>query len=619
MILRRSSWISMSGRRSNRSKVINQGWKAIAVFILIATIMLTVGCSKNSGGTTKPTYDAAGNKTTAPTSDYTIDKQATAPPALSNDKQATAPPAQPTDEPAAAQPGQNTDMQNAAQPGQPTDEPVPAQPGQPTDEPVPAPPGQSTDEQTTAPPAQSANEPVAAQSANEPATAALKETAHHDEDLISFQYNKISPIWKEIGVFGGNYDFTLVEDGQGTLHLIYNDYSLQVFHCIQNPDGSWSEPRQIIEAGFDQSNGVLTTRSMNKWGYWVGTAPDGSLCFAWKEDVNFSRDWIAVLRISYFKDGQWQEEPKLYDFNGGEGLASINISWFSVSFDTQGEPHFFYRASGDPVPPGSPGEMPLIVEGLFLDGQQLIQEGLAGIYSTTSLIQGVGDLASNINLEIGDNLYFYIDGKNVYHLIGSDSNYAITGYPAPTYSRCIHSYSSDGGKTWKGPFTLFDGDGHTISTVSFAEDSKGNLNLMAHCPGSDEATLLLLTLAPDSYTAGAPDGYFGSEQMQDDLWAQEEERWIEYTSIDYRDILFDNEDKPHFTGLTTTMTPFENPYYDITQIKGNAWAIRDIEKPDGEYVKILAKFLRRNGNFILLASESGVIEPTLFLAEIPAK
>ena len=166
---------------------------------------------------------------------------------------------------------------------------------------------------------------------------------------------------------------------------------------------------------------------------------------------------------------------------------------------------------------------------------------------------------------------------------------------------------------------MFDGGDQAISTVSFAEDPRGNLNLMAHYHGSDEAALRLVTLKPDNYSVGAPEGYFGAKQMQEDLWDQQEERWIEYTSIDFQDMLFDNKSVPHFTGLTNTMSPFVHPYYDITPIKGNAWAIRDIEKPDGDFVIILTKFLRQNGSFILLARESGKVEPIMmFYAEIPA-
>lgn len=442
-------------------------------------------------------------------------------------------------------------------------------------------------------------------------SAAPPETAQADASKVSFQYTKVSPSWKQIDRFDGNYDFILMEDGQSVLHLIYNDYSLQTYHCFQQADGNWSEPRQIVK------------ESLNFQGYWVGTAPDGSLCFAWKEGVYVQREgWSDVLHISLFSDGQWWEDPKIYDFKGAEGVSSITISWFSVAFDTQGEPHFFYEADGDYDPPESGGEMPMIVGGLFLDGQQLTQHGITR-ERQESLVQGVGDIGIDFSAKpVDKNVFFYIDSRNVYHLIGLDANSPMTsasGIVSVIFAEwCIHSYSRDGGKTWEGPFTVFDGE-EPISRILLVEDAKGNLMLMAYRPGSDEASLLFSTLKPDSYKAGTPEGYFGEKQMDEDLWEMPYEERMRYSSIEFQGMLLDSMDMPHFVG-SASLEPSLHTFYDITQISENAWSVRDIEKPEGDYVNIVTMFLRRNGNFILLASESGKLEPImLFYAEIPAE
>ena len=423
--------------------------------------------------------------------------------------------------------------------------------------------------------------------------AVTTEAVQIDTSKISFQYTKVSPDWTQIEGFNAKYDCTLVEDAQGILHLIYNDYSLQVYHRFQNTGGVWSEPRQIVET------------SMNYLGYWAGTAPDGSLCFAWKESTSVPYGWTDVLHTKLFKDGQWEESIDTYDFKGAKGLETLKISWFRVAFDIQGKPHFFYSADGHYTPPESGGEMPLIVGGLFLDGQQLTQFDITR-ETSSSVVQGVGD--------IGLFAYFYIDSGNVYHLMGCDENSLIhPGWYPKEYSRYYHSYSCDGGMTWEGPSTTFDNDTY-ISKISFAEDSNGNLNLMAYYPGSDESSLLVTTLKPDSYNASTSEGYFGEKQMEEDLRELPYEERLMYSSIPFRAMLFDSNGRPHYIAVGS----WSDPFFDMTQIKGNAWAVRDIDKPEDD-AEIIILLPRRNGNFLILAKATGKMEPELYYTEIRAE
>ena len=366
-------------------------------------------------------------------------------------------------------------------------------------------------------------------------------------------------------------------------------------------DGSWSEPQKI------------TNSYINDEAYWVGTAPDGSLCFSWHEINNESEISFDEFHISLFKDGQWREESKVYNFKNSEVMERLGISWFNIAFDTYGEPHFFYYALGAYLPSEGKEETQLKISGLFLDSQQLTQEDYIN-NKQFSVMQGIGDIEDEYHdKRIDKKVLFYIDSANVYHLIGLDENSVLDDHRPLQYTRCIRSYSRDGGKTWEGPFTAFDGE-YRVNRISFAEDTKGNICIMANYPESDEATLMVSSLKPDKLDAGATEGYFYEKQINDFDYNE----WDEFINLKFSDIFFDSKDILHFiTGMGRDM--WENPFWDMTQIKGNEWAIRKIDKPVGyDDAEILAFSMRRNGDFVLLANERGVEEPMLFYAQIPA-
>ena len=417
---------------------------------------------------------------------------------------------------------------------------------------------------------------------------------------ISFQLTKVSPEWEPMGGYDARngQDFTFVEDGLGVLHLIYNDYHMQTFHCYKEGDGNWTEPRFIVVA------------STNRQGYWVGTAPDGSLCFAWKEGVfSAERSHYCVLHMMYFRDGEWAEDSRTYDYADEHGEYQLTVQWFNIVFDAQGSPHFFYYA--DEFAFFSDDYFADSRCGLYLDSRYLAQYDITG-QTTTQLAPGVGDLANDPQRDLAQqNVYFYIDSGNVFHLIGYDRNAPCPGLYSPSYTRCLHSISRDGGMTWEGPFVLFDG-ADPISRISFAEDSKGNLRLMAYRPGSDDASLLTATLEPDSYAAGAAEGHFGGARMEEYLRDLPYEERMGYENLSFWGVLPDGKDDPHYiTGGSWT-----DPFWDMTRIEGNAWAIRDIEKPD-EGAELVSMFLRDNGDFVMLAKVTDSEGTVLYTAEIP--
>ena len=467
-------------------------------------------------------------------------------------------------------------------------EPTAAAPAEIKQEPTATAPAEINQEPTTAAPARTNQEPT---------TAAPTETAKVDEDRISFQYRTVSPNWTLIEGVNAQYDCTLIEDGKGALHLIINDYSLQTYHCFQKEDGGWSEPQRIVDA------------SMNRQGYWVGTAPDGSLCFAWKDVERvpvgtMGVEWpTEVMYIKRYKDGQWREDAKSYDFTSASSASTLIITWFDVAFDTHGEPHFLYSAMGND--PSDAGGILRSIDGLFLDGTQLTQLD-AERQKQAGLVGGVGNL--------GDFPKFFIDDANVYHLMGCDVPSLVYGNYLDGYSRYLHSYSRDGGQTWEGPTTVFDGV-DPIGQISYVAGANRNLHIMAYYPGSDHASLLTATLKPDNFEIGTPEGYFGSNQMDEDLRELPYEEGSLYSSIYFRELLLDSAGRPHYLAEGS----WEELFWDLTQINGNAWAIQEIEKPQGDWPELITMFLRRNGNFILLAKETGKIEPELYYTEIPSE
>ena len=461
-----------------------------------------------------------------------------------------------------------------------------------------APPEDVTgNKRTSASPTQEATTATPAGKEKKPITAAPVETVQVDANKISFQYETVSPGWKLIEGVNAQYNCTLVEDGQGVLHLFINDYSLQTYHCFQKADGGWSEPQQIVDA------------SMNWQGYWVGTAPDGSLCFAWKDVERvpvgtMGVEWpTEVIYMKRYKDGQWREDAKSYDFTGASGASTLIIIRFDVAFDAQGEPHFLYSAMGNDPEDG--GGIRRSVDGLFLDGTQLTQLD-AERQKQSGIVGGVGNLSEFPKL--------YIDDANVYHLMGCDATSLVYGNYLDGYTRYLHSYSRDGGQTWEGPATVFDG-ADPIGQISYIADSNRNLHIMAYYPGSDQASLLTTTLRPDSFEGGMLEGYFGSKQMDEDLWELPYEESRLYSSIYFRELLLDSREKQHYLAEGGS---WEELFWDMTQINGNTWAIRDIEKPE-DGAELIMMFLRRNGNFILLAKATGKIEPELYYTEIPSK
>ena len=239
------------------------------------------------------------------------------------------------------------------------------------------------------------------------------------------------------------------------------------------------------------------------------------------------------------------------------------------------------------------GSMPLDVCGLFLDGQQLTQLDFTR-QVPASVVPGVGDLS--------EAAYFYIDGANVYHLMGCDENSLVPGSYPPAYTRYLHSYSGDGGKTWQGPSAVFDCEG-PISRVAFAAGPDQVLHLMA-----DSSSLLVATLTPDDFAAGAPEAHFGAEQMDEYTWDLPYEERLRYSFIDCQSVLLDGEGGLHYMA---------NGFWDMTRLGGDAWAVRDMEKP-AEWSELATIFLRRDGSFALLAKETGSMEPLLYFAEMPA-
>ncbi len=111
----------------------------------------------------------------------------------------------------------------------------------------------------------------------------------------SFQRTMILPEWKEVDGFNAAFDHLLIEDGQGIVHLFYNDYSMNAYHRVLGADGVWSPPEPAAPV------------PLNSDGYRAAIAPDGTLCFVWMEDARFQngeiQDLTNVLHVKRYRNG----------------------------------------------------------------------------------------------------------------------------------------------------------------------------------------------------------------------------------------------------------------------------------------------------------------------------
>lgn len=367
------------------------------------------------------------------------------------------------------------------------------------------------------------------------------------------------------------------------LHLIYNSNAMQTYHRAQKAGGSWSEPELIGD----------TSK------YWVGAVPNGSLCYAWAEyEQEPGERNTDVFHMKFYKNGQWQEEPKTYDFNGERDRYGFDILWLQVAFDAQGEPHFFYYVrmlfyiTGD----GNLHEL----YGLLLDEQALLLSEEVDDSAMSPQAEGVGDLSRYSS--------FHIDGGNAYHLMGWDESSSDPDSFYPSYTRYIHSNSRNGGKTWEGPFVVFENEGGMGNDeVSVAETPDGGLRLTAYYSRSDQRRLMT-TLTPDSARFETPEEYYNYRQFFDGLETLPYEEAMKY-GLDQTGFLwavpFDGKGVSHY---------ITEKFWDITQTGGNVWVAREIKKPEEDAAPAVV-LLRRNGNFVLLAKTAD----KLYSAEIPAK
>lgn len=443
----------------------------------------------------------------------------------------------------------------------------------------------------------------------QPTAGSPSETAQTDPSKMSFKYTTVSPDWKVIEESNVDFDYTLMEDERGILHLI-NTESRYLYHRYQVA-GVWSQPKQIVG------------ETMQHKGYWVGAAPDGNPCVVWK-DFEFIRDeksgrndGTEVLHIKRYVDNEWREDPKTYAFKdpGGTYLRSIDL--YDVAFDTQGEPHFLYTSTiwADSLTVKQEEE-PINTQCLFLDGYQLtkfdtyqyeVAEKMPEQF-VRSVVQGIGDMC--------DSVRFYIDSGNVYHLMYCDESTKVP--ESYRYTAYHHSYSRDGGETWEGPFVLFENrmdiyeNGNTykqIEDVSIYEDSEGNLQIPVILSEIHPTSILTVSLKAGTFEA-MPERFFGGEETRDALLPLPLEETSKYHGMQFQTVLSDSGGNLHFITNGVNAQPWV-----ISWIEENTWALRDIEQPE-EDANLVAIFQRRNGNFALLSKEYG---KGLYYAEIPAE
>lgn len=207
---------------------------------------------------------------------------------------------------------------------------------------------------------------------------------------------------------------------------------------------------------------------------------------------------------------------------------------------------------------------------------------------------------------------FFIDSHEVFHLIGLDTDSMIPDSYPYAFTRCIHSFSRDGGKTWEGPFAVFD-SGNAITQPATVEDNTGALHLMACQFEVDQPALLTATLRPDDYRAVDMQGYYNALQIQKDLDGQPWEEIMMYMGLSFRWLFVDDTGTNHYFADS-----MNNNTLELTLADGNAWAVRVFDKPE-DAANIKSFLLRRNGNLFLEAVANGGMEPKLYLAEVPAQ
>ena len=427
--------------------------------------------------------------------------------------------------------------------------------------------------------------------AQEPAATTTERMAKSDEGKISLQCERVLPDWKPIVVSRVNIyeSYRLYEDGQGMLHLIYrddSDNSTQIFHRIQKADGGWSEP-------------LLIGDSANNW---AGIAPDGSLCYAWAEfEIEYELHSSEVLHIKYYRDGQWQDDPTTYDFNGERDKYGFDIFKLQVSFDTQGQPHFLYwvQVYFELI---SDKSLHTFRAMLLDDKTLLISEEVDGEVMEPEA-EGIGNLDVSV--------HFHIDSENIYHLLGYDASALVPDSYYPVYTRYIHNYSLDGGETWEGPFVVFENEDGMAGDdeVSFTETPDGSLRLMTDFRRSDNLRLTT-TLQPGNVRFSAPEEYYNFSKFRDDLETFLYEETFEYSmNVGLLwNVFFDITGSPHYF----TDHGFTEWFWDTTQVAGNVWMASEIKKP-AEGADPARIFLRQSGDIVLLA----IVADELYSAEIP--
>jgi len=400
---------------------------------------------------------------------------------------------------------------------------------------------------------------------------------------MAFRYTKDSPDWilaensKLIYDTGmdASHNYTLLEDGQGILHLI-NREELYLTHRILASNGILSHPQRIVG------------QTVANMGYWAGTTPDGSPCVVWVDSTN-------VLHIMLYKGSEWREEERPYDLAGSSGLNIRDILLSNVVFDVHGEPHFFYMAGYED------GKTFPFAYGLFLDEHHLAQ-----FDDPASVQVGVGDLSKSI--------CFIIGSDNVYHLVGSDEIYGLSAPFSSEYPKFLHSYSRDGGKTWENPSHIIESENEfkyvSVEKLSISEDAKGNLQVVVVYEQWAQPYILVTTLKHDSFEVETTEGFFGDEQTTEALKQLPIDEMSVYYGMEFQTVVADANGKLYF--ITNGV---DAQYWVISQIEGNSWALLDIEKSD-EKAGLAAICLRRNGNLALL---SKVYAEHLYFAEIPVE
>jgi len=237
---------------------------------------------------------------------------------------------------------------------------------------------------------------------------------------------------------------------------------------VLSAGGAWSEPERIAEG-------------VNSAAYRAAVAPDGALCFVWLEVTRLksgsSEVFNNILRVKRYRDGAWQDTGEVYDYGDKSGGFGFNFAGFQIAFDPEGALHVLFSTVGTYGFPET--------RGLFLDGEQLTVRGERGL-TEKALVPEIGKTES-AQLAIG--------GDGVFHLIGMDTDSLDPDSLVYAFDRCVHSLSRDGGRTWEGPFTVFDGDCEIVQ-LGVAEDGAGVFHMMACRMTSDQPTLLTTLLRP---------------------------------------------------------------------------------------------------------------------------